>query len=328
MANGDPPRKLLQRGKVELVARAGAGGMAVVWKAILRGDAGFRRYVAIKQIQPRLLAPGEFVEMFVEEARVGSQLQHANIVQTYDFFQDEDGNYYLVLEWVEGLDLGRFVRANVKRAGAMCHWPTIVAVGIEALRGLQAAHERVDGAGQLAPVIHRDVTPGNILVSTSGAAKLSDFGLARAVDRKLQETHPDVIKGKLAYLAPEQCDGGPATAQSDLFSLGIVLWEALSGQYLYSGRTDVEMFLMARSARVPPMTDFRPDVPPEVVEVVERALAREVAQRYRSAEEMLQELTAIVRGLEQPMDAASVARQVLQARDRLGLPPARTVPPG
>jgi serine/threonine protein kinase len=317
--------KSLIAGKFELLERAGEGGMATVYRAVMHGAAGFSRLVAIKAIRPNLLSNNEFVDMFVEEARVGSQLQHPNIVQTFDFGQDDQGTYFLVLEWVEGIDLGHYLTAYAK-SGHRCDWPLVAAIGVESLRGLGAAHDRVDAHGKRVPVIHRDVGPQNILIGTNGIVKLSDFGLSRAMDR-LQMTHPDMIKGKLRYLAPEVTMGQPASPQSDLFSLGIVMWEALAEQPLYPGRSDAEVFMAARKAEIPPLKEFRDDLPDELIVVVERALAREPEARFKSAKEMLRGLTKVLRNVAESTDAYTISQTVLVARRFLGLSAPRTVPP-
>lgn len=317
--------KSLIAGKFELIERAGEGGMATVYRAVMHGAAGFSRLVAIKAIRPNLLSNNEFVDMFVEEARVGSQLQHSNIVQTFDFGQDDQGTYFLVLEWVEGIDLGHYLTAYAK-SGHRCDWPLVAAIGVESLRGLGAAHDRVDARGRRVPVIHRDVTPQNILIGTNGIVKLSDFGLSRAMDR-LQMTHPDTVKGKLRYLAPEVTQGQPASPQSDLFSLGIVLWEALAERPLYPGRSDAEVFMAARKAEIPPLKELRDDLPDELIAVVERALAREPEARFKTAKEMLRGLTRVLRNIPESTDAYTISQTVLVARRFLGLPAPRTVPP-
>jgi len=184
----------------------------------------------------------------------------------------------------------------------------------------------VDGHGHVAPVIHRDVTPHNILIGTNGIVKITDFGLSRAMDR-LQMTHPDVIKGKLRYLAPEVTMGQPATVQSDLFGLAIVLWESLAGRPLYHGNTDAEVFLSARKAEIPPLGRLRPDLPGTLVEVLDVALAHEPGQRFASARELLRALTSQLRLVSESTDAFALSRSVLQARGWLGLPEPRPVPP-
>ncbi|HEY3358707.1 MAG TPA: serine/threonine-protein kinase [Polyangia bacterium] len=309
----------LLAGKYELVEPAGAGGMATVWRGQMHGAAGFVRPVAVKRIRPELLMAPDFVVMFVEEARLGSQLLHSNIAQVYDFEQEDDGAYFLVMEWVEGIDLRRYVRTYAE-GGQRTPWPLVTAVAVETLRGLGAAHERVDPLGQRAPVIHRDVTPQNILLGTNGLVKLTDFGLARAMDRA-RTTHPDIVKGKLAYLAPEVANGQPATVQSDLFSLGVVLWEGLAGRPLYHGVTDIEVLLKVRAVDVPPLTAVRDDLPPELCAAVARALAPQPADRFGSARELLRTLTRILRGVSHSTDSYALAHSVIEARCILGAPP-------
>jgi len=167
--------------------------MATVYKAVVRGAAGFQRPVAIKHIKPEYRAIKNYIDMFIEEARVGAELAHPNIVQVHDFCT-QAGSYYLVMEWVEGVDLGaliKFYRDN----GQLVPWPLAVAIGIGTLRGLGAAHERIAPDGQPAPVIHRDISPHNVLVGINGVVKLSDFGLAKARDRAASMTAPGTVKG-------------------------------------------------------------------------------------------------------------------------------------
>lgn len=306
-------------GKYELVELVGEGGMAEVWRAVAHGTAGFARPVAIKRILPALTELPDFVAMFVEEARLGSQLLHSNIVQIYDFERDETGAYYLVMEWVDGLDLRRFLK-TYSELGQRPAWPVIAAIAVETLRGLGAAHERVGAEGRRSPVIHRDVTPQNILLSTSGVAKLTDFGLARAMDRA-RTTSPGIVKGKLAYLAPELTHGEPPTVQSDIFSMGVVLWEALAGRPLYEGPTDVEIFQRARSAEVPPLASLRDDLPEGLAASAERALATRPEDRFSSARQFLRALTRTLREVHQSMDSYALAQSVIEARCILGLPP-------
>jgi serine/threonine-protein kinase len=212
---------------------------------------------------------------------------------------------------VEGLDFGRLLDAFAD-AKISCNWALVAAIGVEALRGLGAAHGRLDARGQPSPVIHRDVAPGNILLGTDGTVKLTDFGLARAMDR-LQMTHPDVIKGKLQYLAPEITFGQKATVRSDLFSLGAVLWEAMTGRPLYRGSSDAEVFLCARQAKIPSLSKFRRDLPSPFVKIVDRSLAKDPAERFASAKEMLRSLSQILVQAPEPMDAYAIAETVNHA---------------
>jgi serine/threonine-protein kinase len=274
------PTGELVDGKYQLVQVAGEGGMATVYKAVQQGAAGFKRTVAIKKIKPEYRALKNYVDMFIEEARVGSEL----------------GSYYLIMEWVEGIDLGALIKAyreNVRDVP----WPVAVTIGIGTLRGLGAAHDRRAPNGEPAPVIHRDVTPHNVLLGVSGVVKLTDFGLARARDRVASMTAPGTVKGKLSYLAPEVSFGKANTTQSDLFCVGSVLWETLSGERLFDGKTDVEIFKKIRACKIPPIAERRSDVPASLAAVLDVALDVDPNNRFASA-------TAFAHALSQVMKQA------------------------
>ena len=298
-------------GKYELLELAGEGGMAQVWRAVLRGAAGFSRPVAVKRILPEICEL-EYVTMFIEEARVCSQLIHPNIVQILDFDTDPGGQYFMVLEWVEGLNLRDYL-LSFWDCQQRAPWALAVAIAIEGLRGLSAAHERMDGGGQASPVIHRDVTPGNLLIGENGVVKLTDFGVSRAMDRA-SWTSPDVVKGKLAYMAPEIFDDQEVSVRSDIFSLGVVLWEALAGHRLYQMEADVEIFIAASEARIPPLNEVRSDLPASLVATVKRALARAPEDRFGSALEMIRALANTLRQVSQLTDDQVLGRSVARAR--------------
>jgi serine/threonine-protein kinase len=306
-------------GKYELLDRAGEGGMAVVWRGIMHGAAGFSRPVALKQMKPELREQDRQVAMFVEEARLGSCLLHPNIVQVLDFVDDSEGSYWLVTEWIEGLDLGSLLRYYCAREERI-PWPLVALVGIGALRGLAAAHERHAADGTPVPIIHRDVSPQNLLLGVGGAVKLSDFGLARARDRTSVLTTPGFIKGKLGYLAPELVGGAQASPHSDLFSLGSVLWEALAGHPLFTGKNDREVMRAIHRGQVPPVSSERPGLPKMLVLAISRALARTPSERHPTATAMAQDLEAALAGaltstLETQM---RLGRAVADARRQLG----------
>jgi eukaryotic-like serine/threonine-protein kinase len=297
--------------RYELVEVAGSGGMATVWKAMQRGAAGFERPVGIKRVKPQFAFDRGFRQMFVEEARVASQLVHPNIVQVYDF-GSEEGHYFLVMEWVEGLSLARYTKGMVE-LGTLPPWPLVAAVAIEALRGLSAAHERVDAEGVPAAVLHRDVTPQNILIGLNGVVKLTDFGLARAADRA-RMTAPDVIKGKVGYLAPEIAQSKKPTAKTDIYAMGVTLWQSLVGRRLFEGRDNMEIFLAAKKGEVPPISEVRPDVPQPFASVVERALAHDPSDRFDTASQMQRVIARLLRTVEQNPDANLIgtsAREVM-----------------
>lgn len=309
---GDQPGRVLG-GRYELLEQIGRGGMAIVWRAVTHGATGFRRPVAIKRIDAAFKGYPEVTAMFVEEARVGSALRHPNVVQIHDFGIDEGGDHYLVTEWVEGLHLGDWVQ-RMRVAERETPWPLVAAIGIEVLRALNAAHERRDDQGRPAPILHRDVTPPNILLDESGVVKLADFGMARAMDRG-RMTRPDVVKGKLSYLAPELVLGEAPSVQSDLFSLGVVMWEALAMKRLFDAPTDVDVVRLLREGSIPLLSYTRPSVPMGLTTAVHRALERDPKQRFPSALEMLRVLTGVLRILPESTDATALARSVAVARE-------------
>jgi serine/threonine protein kinase len=301
-------------GKYQLVDVAGEGGMATVYRAVQKGAAGFQRTVAIKHIKPEYRALKNYIDMFIEEARVGSELQHPNIVQVHDFVS-QNGSYYLIMEWVDGIDLGAFIRIN-RDAGTPISWPFAVAMGIGTLRGLGAAHTRVGPDGSPAPVIHRDVSPHNVLLGINGVVKLSDFGLAKARDRIASLTAPGTVKGKLSYLAPEVTFGRPNTAQSDLFGVGSVIYESLTGERLFDGKNDVEIFKKIRACKIQPISERRPDVPPALAAVLDLALAADPANRYTTATEFASALSQVMKQAVGVDAATALGTAVREARAR------------
>ncbi|MGE0787281.1 MAG: serine/threonine-protein kinase [Sandaracinaceae bacterium] len=320
----DAPGRILAS-RYQLVEKSGEGGMAIVWRAITRGAHGFVRPVAVKRIKAALAHNQEFVQMFVEEARVGATLDHPNVVQLHDFGVDEWGSPFLVMEWVEGVDLRRWSTSFID-AGWHAPWHLTAAIGIEALRGLHAAHTRTDAWGNPAPAYHRDVTPGNVLIGLNGIVKLADFGLARAMDRA-KITRPEMVKGKVAYVAPETAiHGTEPSIQSDLFTLGTVLWEVLAGQRLFLGKNDLESLQLVMNCEIPDLATTRPDLPDELIRTVHRALEKEPERRYATARQMARALARVLRRVAEPTDAEPLGESVATARERLGMPP-RDLPP-
>jgi serine/threonine protein kinase len=299
-------------GKYQLVSIAGEGGMATVYKGVVRGAAGFQRTVAVKHIKPEYRALKNYIDMFIEEARVGSELAHPNIVQVHDFCS-EAGSYYLVMEWVEGIDLGALIKVY-RDTSRQVPWWLVAAIGIGTLRGLGAAHDRIAPDGTPSPVIHRDVSPHNVLLGVNGVVKLSDFGLARARDRASSLTAPGTVKGKLSYLAPEVTFGKPNTAQSDLFGVGSVLWETLTAERLFDGKSDVEIFKKIRACKVPPIAERRPDIPAAMAAVIDTALSADPADRYASADEFAHALGQVMKQAVGVNAATALGSAVIEAR--------------
>lgn len=307
-------------GRYELIDVAGSGGMANVWRGRVRGDSGFVRDVAVKQMHQNLAVQPTYVAMFIEEARLGSTLQSPNIAGVHDFIHD-GGNYYMVLEWIEGVDLGTWIRWHTQRREPT-RWELVAAVGIGVLRALAAAHERTGADGQVLPAVHRDVSPHNILLTTRGMVKLIDFGLAFALDRPVETTEQGIVKGKMSYLAPEIVAGSAPLPASDQFACGSVLWEALVGRKLFDGATDYDVYCRLRECVVQPLRPLRPDVPQAFVSVIQRALSASVDARFPSTREMARQLGTTLRKVQLRKDLHTIlARTVEEARSDMGAGP-------
>ena len=303
-------------GRYELVDVAGKGGMADVWRGLVRGDSGFERSVAIKRMHTALASQPSYVKMFIEEARVGASLQSPNIAEVYDFVVDH-GNYYMVLEWIDGIDLGSWVRWHAQRKEPTA-WELVAAIGVGILRGLASAHERQTPTGELVPVVHRDVSPHNVLLTTRGVVKVIDFGLSLTADRPEETTDPGVVKGKMSYLAPEIVAGKRPLPASDQFATGSVLWEALVGKKLFHGETDYETFVKLRECQVQPLRPLRPDIPAALVGVIQRALSSHVADRYPTTRDMGRDLSLVIKRAHSRKDLHSLlARSVLDAQKEM-----------
>jgi serine/threonine-protein kinase len=316
---GEEPRPgAIVGGRYELVEVAGRGGMADVWRGRVRGDSGFTREVAVKQMHAALALKPSYVAMFVEEARLGSLLDSPNVAEVHDFISEHD-HHYMVLEWVDGIDLGSWIRWHVAHK-EQTRWELVAAIGVGVLRGLAAAHERVGPDGRPAPIVHRDVSPHNVLLTTRGMVKLIDFGLALAPDRAQETTEPGVVKGKMSYLAPEIVAGGRPVPGSDQFACGSVLWEALVGRKLFDGATDYETYCRLRDVVVPPLRPLRPDVPAPFISIIQRALSPAVDARFPSSREMARQIGTTLKKVQLRKDLHSVlAKSVADARASLGV---------
>jgi len=279
---------MIIKGRYALGERRGEGGMATVYRAV---DQATQRTVAVKTLRRDLSNDRKYVEMLFEEARIGADLHSPHIVRLLDS-GSEGGLHYLVLEWVDGLTVRDWLYAH-GRVRRTTSWLLVSGIVSDALAGLAAAHGRVKH-GKPAPVIHRDISPENILLAACGRVKLADFGVARARDRDGHSTGPGMVKGKLSYLAPEITAGQASSVQSDLYSMGVVLWESLAGKKMHDG-DQAEIFRQVSRGEVRPLAEQRPDVPAEILSVVERALRPDKHDRYASAQEMRLDLTAATR---------------------------------
>lgn len=312
-----PPKGKVVGRKYELAEIAGTGGMANVWRATMSGPGRFKRTVAVKHMHPHLKNQRQYRDMFFEEARVGAELQDSNIVQVYDFFEERD-QYYIVMEWIEGINLATYIQ-YVNHVGAQTRWELVTAVGIGVLRGLAAAHERINERGHRQPILHRDVSPHNVLISVKGPAKLIDFGLALATDRLSAPTPPDVAKGKLLYMAPELLKGQKATHLSDIFSVGNLLWETLVGRKLFAGESDRDVFNRITRGQVEALEIARPDTPIGLRHVIEKSLQLKPKNRFSSAREMALELGNVLKTSNETRNDfyQLLAQTVLEARAKL-----------
>ena len=261
--------------------------MATVHFGRLSGPAGFSRTVAVKRLHPQFAKDPEFVTMFLDEARLAARIRHPNVVPTLDVVATE-GEIFLVMEYVQGEALSRLLRAT--RAMMTPADSRIIATIMSGvLHGLHAAHEAKSEQGEPLDIVHRDVSPQNILVGVDGGARVLDFGVAKAVGR-LQTTREGQIKGKLAYMAPEQLHNAPVTRQSDIYAAAVVTWEALTGQRLFRGDNEAAVVTSVLQSRVIPPSQVASHVPLGFDRVVMRGLERDPSRRYATAREMAVDL--------------------------------------
>ncbi len=278
-------------GRYELLERIDVGGMAEVFKAVHRGVAGFERVVAIKRILPSIAADPDIVRMFVDEAKLAVQLSHAGIAQIFDLGQ-VDGDYYIAMEYVEGASVLSIWERWVSRGARLPIGAVTWVVG-QVADALHYAHFATDALGRPLGIIHRDVSPANVLVSLAGEVKIIDFGLAKAENR-VSQTGEGVVKGKLAYLSPEQAHGRAIDRRTDVFSLGVCAWELLTGKRAFKRDDDRQTVLAIRRGLVDPPSRHAP-IPAALERVVMRALAPDPDERYGTALELREDLDAFVR---------------------------------
>jgi serine/threonine protein kinase len=269
-----------QFGPYEVHERLGMGGMASVHRANKLGPAGFERTVALKRMLSHLTEDRGFVESFVREAKVASLLAHPNIAQTYDFGRI-NGVFYIAMELVSGHDVRKLLR-HAHRNNEPIPLPVVISILAELCEALDYAHSFVDENGQPMHIVHRDISPSNMIVSHTGHLKVIDFGIAKANSRQLH-TETGTVKGKLGYMAPETALGMAVGPGSDLFSMGVVAWELITAMPLFSARTDFETMRKLREEMVPPPSRYNPTCPPMLDHLILGALQREPEQRVQSA---------------------------------------------
>jgi serine/threonine-protein kinase len=269
-------------GRYELLHEIATGGMATVFLGRARGAANFERIVALKICHPHLRKDEDFANMFLDEARLAAQIHHPNVVSTVDVGNDED--LYLVMEYVEGDRLSGLIRTASKK-GQRLPLAITTRLMIDVLSGLHAAHELVDQKGDPLHIVHRDVSPQNILVGVNGVAKITDFGIAKA-EARATVTREGQVKGKMSYMAPEQLSCRDVDRRADLYAAGVVFWETLTGRRLFRADTDAETLNMVLHGVVPAPSSVAPEVPPELDAIIVKALQREPGKRFATGAEM------------------------------------------
>jgi serine/threonine-protein kinase len=296
-------------GKYTLVAELARGGMGIIHLAVAHGPGGFNKLLAVKELKPELAPDPNYVVMFLEEARLAARLTHPNIVQTNEV-GSEGHRHYMVMEFLDGRSLHRVVRRLADRGGL----PLAAHLRIvgESLLGLHYAHELRDFDDQPLGIVHRDVSPLNVFVTFDGQTKVIDFGIAKAVDSSL-ETQTGVLKGRVAYMAPEQAWGAKVDRRADIYSAGVMLWEAAAGRRLWAGMSDVEILTRLLREGAPRLRSACPDAPDDLEAICQRAMAKQPDDRYETAAELLEDLDAHLASRDDQMTMREIGALVTTA---------------
>jgi serine/threonine-protein kinase len=291
-------------GKYTLVAKLATGGMADIFLARLHGAAGFEKLMCVKRLLPQLAKDPQFVSMFLSEAKIAAQISHPNVCQVFELGEVE-GSYFIAMEYLEGVPLAVFRRTDLYASRPD---PRLVAgLGLQACEGLHHAHQLKHADGSSLDVVHRDVSGNNLFATVDGIVKVLDFGIAKAHDRGAVKTSTGAVKGTYAYMAPEQLRGERLDRRTDVFALGVVLWELLAQRYLFRRDTDFLTFQAITSEAPPSLGEIRADVPPALADAIARALARERDQRFATARAFGEALATAVAPLGGPLQAGGIA---------------------
>lgn len=286
--SGDLSRPLF--GPYQVFERIGVGGMATVHRAKEHGIAGFERIVALKRLLPHLAEDGSFVSSFVREAKFAAMLNHVNIVQLYELGR-VGPHYFISMEYIEGCDVRGMLRQSL-RTGRHLPLDIVISLLVQTCDALQYAHTRRDEDGEMLGLVHRDVSPSNLLVNDAGYVKVIDFGIAKARTEQMK-TRAGLLKGKFAYMAPEVIDGMEADSRVDLFAVGVVAHELLTARPLFATNNDYETLQRVQNANLVPPSEGNPECPPILDAIVLKALARDREQRWQSAQELRDALASV-----------------------------------
>ncbi|HET9795237.1 MAG TPA: TonB family protein [Thermoanaerobaculia bacterium] len=291
-------------GQFQLMEKIATGGMAEVYKARMSGVDGFQKIVAIKKILPHMAASDDFITMFADEAKLAAQLNHPNIIHIYDLGKVEN-SYYIAMEYVEGRDLRTILKSGAEH-GLPLPPELALFIASKLAAALDYAHRRKDFNGHDLSLVHRDVSPQNVLISYEGDIKLCDFGIAKAASKSSQ-TQAGALKGKLQYMSPEQASGKPLDRRSDLFSLGSVLYEMLTGEKLFAGDSDLTILDQVRNVKASAPSSKNPDVPKRADAIVLKALAKSPEDRYQNASDLQRDLESVLYTFSPAPGSADVA---------------------
>ncbi len=301
-----------QQQRYRVIEKIAAGGMAEVYRAESAGLEGFKKTVAIKRVLPHLSKKKEFIGMFLDEARLSATLSHSNVVQVFDIGVGDD-TYFIVMEFVDGANLKAIIDHRRKQ-GVPLTAEMACLIGLRICEGLSYAHEARDALGQPLGIVHRDVSPPNVLVTAHGEVKVVDFGLAKA-NSQLESSEPGVIKGKFSYLSPEAALGETVDHRTDIFATGIILWEMLTGRRLFLGDTDLATVRQVQAAKVDPPSKYARGIPRELEHVLGQALARDPRTRYQTARELGRDLNRILFETKRPVSSFDIAGLVTEVRE-------------
>jgi serine/threonine-protein kinase len=269
--------------RYRVIDRLEAGGMAEVFRGEQLSVQGFKKQVAIKRVLPHLAQNKSFIRMFLDEARLGARLTHANIVTVFDIGA-ADNTYFIVMEFVDGANL-KHVLETLKKLGQRPGIKELLYIGLEICKGLSHAHNLRDENGKMLHIVHRDISPPNILITRGGEVKVTDFGLAKATTQ-LEKTDPGVVKGKFSYLSPEAAMGKEVDARADIFAVGILLWEAIAGKRLFLGESDYETVKRVQRAEVPSLRTTHPEIDEQLDKLLQKAMAKDRDDRFQTAQDL------------------------------------------
>jgi serine/threonine protein kinase len=306
--------------RYRVIDRLEAGGMAEVFRGEALSVQGFKKQVAIKRVLPHLAQNKSFISMFLDEARLGARLNHANIVTVFDIGA-ADNTYFIVMEYIDGCNLKTIIE-QFRQMGRRLPVKESIYIGMETCRGLSYAHELADDEGQALSIVHRDISPPNILLSKRGEIKVTDFGLAKATTQ-LEKTDPGVVKGKFSYLSPEAARGEAVDARADIFALGVVLWEMIAGRRLFLGETDYRTVELVQQANIPSLRQLNPEVDADLEEVLLKSLTRDPRERFSSARELGDALAGYLFGKQLKVtsyDIANLVKDVVERKTKATTP--------